>query len=112
MGQAHERQSEDTYNEEPTKEDLKKAEIQDKEIKEKKLSRLTINELLDETNFSQKELEGIYTRFINEYPSGRMTRQELTKAYEKYFTSSKKSADKMASHVFRVLDQDNDRTVG
>ena len=112
MGQANERQSEDTFNEEPTKEDLKKAEIQDREIKEKKLSRLTINELLDETNFSQKELEGIYTRFINEYPSGRMTRQELTKAYEKYFTSSKKSADKMASHVFRVLDQDNDGTVG
>ena len=112
MGQANERQSEDTSNEEPTKEDLRKAEIQEREIKEKKLSRLTINELLDETDFSQKELQGIYARFINEYPSGKMTRNEFTKAYQKYFTSSKKSADKMASHVFRVLDKDNDGTVG
>ena len=112
MGQANERQSEDTSNEEPTKEDLRKAEIQEREIKEKKLSRLTINELLDETDFSQKELQAIYARFINEYPSGKMTRNEFTKAYQKYFTSSKKSADKMASHVFRVLDKDNDGTVG
>ncbi|KAJ5087072.1 calcium sensor [Penicillium alfredii] len=70
-----------------------------------KLSPSQLDELQRATHFDKKELQQWYKGFLQDCPSGTLTKEEFQKIYRQFFPFGDPSS--FANYVFRVFDSDN-----
>ncbi|CAH1269844.1 HPCAL1 [Branchiostoma lanceolatum] len=71
-----------------------------------KLNKKTLQELLENTNFSEEEIKQLYKGFHRDCPTGKVTLKEFKYIYGRFFPSG--NADDFAKHVFRTFDTNKD----
>ena len=71
----------------------------------RKLSSETINYIQIKTKLDPKSILDAYDDFMILNPAGKMSRGELLSMYQDFFPN--KNCQKLCSHIFRILDLDN-----
>ncbi|XP_056326174.1 recoverin b [Danio aesculapii] len=73
------------------------------------LSRDVLQELQTSTTYSQEQLFSWYQKFLNECPTGRISREQFQSIYASFFPDADPGA--YAQHVFRSFDANSDGTL-
>ncbi|XP_076170987.1 frequenin-2 isoform X2 [Ptiloglossa arizonensis] len=77
--------------------------------KNSKLKQDTIDRLMSQTYFTEKEIRQWHKGFLKDCPDGLLTEQGFIKIYKQFFPQGDPS--KFASLVFRVFDENSDGTI-
>ncbi|XP_043217441.1 frequenin-1-like [Amphibalanus amphitrite] len=77
--------------------------------KNSKLKQETMDQLLNETYFTKKEIQHWHKGFIKDYPNGELDEQGFIKIYKQFFPHG--DPTKFASLVFRVFDVNKDGSI-
>lgn len=75
-----------------------------------KLAPTQIEDLTKRTVFTREELKLLFEKFITDYPTGYMTKEQFTKVYRDYY--KKGDCNTFSEHVFRVFDVNHDSRIG
>lgn len=73
------------------------------------MSKVILEDLKLNTRFTEEELSQWYENFQKQCPSGRITPDEFSKIYERFFPDSDTTS--YAQHVFRSFDTNDDGTL-
>jgi Ca2+-binding EF-hand superfamily protein len=75
-------------------------------------SKPDFKELSKGTKYTTKELEAFFKQFKQDFPDGKITKQQFVKLYQKMFqTDDDGDATEFCGHVFRQYDKDNNGVV-
>lgn len=74
-----------------------------------KLKKETVNKLVEDTYFTEKEIRQWHKGFIKDCPNGQLTEQGFLRIYKQFFPQGDPS--KFAALVFRVFDENKDGTI-
>lgn len=77
--------------------------------KNSKLKQETVDQLISETYFTEKEIKQWHKGFLKDCPDGLLTEAGFIKIYTQFFPHGDPS--KFASLVFRVFDENNDGSI-
>ncbi|XP_076622215.1 frequenin-2 [Colletes latitarsis] len=77
--------------------------------KNSKLKQDTIDRLMNQTYFTEKEIRQWHKGFLKDCPDGQLTEQGFIRIYKQFFPDGDPS--KFASLVFRVFDENSDGTI-
>lgn len=77
--------------------------------KKSKMSPDMTSKLLDQTKFTEQELRQWYKGFMKDCPSGKLSKEEFSSIYEKFFPQGNPTA--FAKYVFDVFDENRDGTI-
>jgi len=77
--------------------------------KNSKLQQETVDKLIAETYFTEKEIRQWHKGFLKDCPDGQLTESGFIKIYTQFFPHGDPS--KFASLVFRVFDENNDGSI-
>nr|CDS26583.1 neuronal calcium sensor [Hymenolepis microstoma] len=64
-----------------------------------------LNFLMNNTNFTKKQIKEWYQGFIRDCPSGQLSKKKFIEVYSSFFPTG--DADQFCTHVFRTFDKDN-----
>lgn len=77
--------------------------------KNSKLKKEVVNQLVNETYFTEKEIRQWYKGFVKDCPSGHLTEQGFLRIYKLFFPRGDPS--KFTSLIFRVFDENKDGAI-
>ncbi|KAL3171574.1 hypothetical protein MRX96_013772 [Rhipicephalus microplus] len=77
--------------------------------KNSKLKKEVVNQLVNETYFTEKEIRQWYKGFVKDCPSGHLTEQGFLRIYKLFFPQGDPS--KFTSLIFRVFDENKDGAI-
>jgi Ca2+-binding EF-hand superfamily protein len=76
--------------------------------KKTKLDREQIKQLIEETNFSEKEINEWHKSFLQDHPTGMCSIDEFKRLYTCLIPGD---ADNISKHVFRTFDSNHDENI-